>query len=150
KLTTDGQLVLLRFVLPGEAFGGVSALGERRYPVSAEASEEAQGIAWNGRTIEGLMRRQAQLALNSIELLAERLHEMQTRYEELATQQVEQRLARILMRLVQRAGKRVEGGVLVDLRLTRQDLAEMSGTSLFTASRILNRWQDAGVIESKR
>ncbi len=150
KLTADGQLVLLRFVLPGEAFGGVSALGARQYPVSAEASEDASALAWNGKTVEALLRRHPQLAMNFIDLLAERLHDMQNRYEELATQQVEQRLARILLRLVQRAGKRVDGGVLVDLRLTRQDLAEMSGTSLFTASRILNRWQDAGVIESKR
>jgi CRP-like cAMP-binding protein len=75
---------------------------------------------------------------------------MQGRYEELATQQVEQRLARTLLRLVQRAGRRVDAGVLVDVRLSRQELAEMTGTSLFTVSRVLTRWQEAGVIETRR
>jgi CRP/FNR family transcriptional regulator, nitrogen oxide reductase regulator len=75
---------------------------------------------------------------------------MQARYEELATEQVEQRLARTLLRLIQRTGRRVEGGVLIDVRLSRQEMAEMTGTSLFTVSRILNRWQEAGLIELRR
>jgi CRP-like cAMP-binding protein len=150
QLTADGELVLLRLVVPGEAFGGVAALGQRTYPVSAEAAEDCVAWSWNGRTMDRLLRRHPQLAMNFIAFLAERLHDMQARYEELATEQVEQRLARTLLRLVQRTGRRVEGGVLVDVRLSRQELAEMTGTSLFTVSRILNRWQEAGVIQLRR
>ncbi len=150
QLTADGELVLVRLVMPGEAFGGVAALGERTYPVSAEASEDSVALSWSGRTMDRLLRKHPQLALNFIELLAERLHDMQARYEELATEQVEQRLARTLLRLLKRAGREVEGGTLVDVRLSRQELAEMTGTSLFTVSRILNRWQEAGVIQSHR
>lgn len=147
QLTADGELVLLRLVMPGDAFGGVAALGQKTYPVSAEAAEDCVALRWNGRTIDRLLRRHPQLAMNFIAFLAERLHDMQARYEELATEQVEQRLARMLLRLVQRGGRRVEGGVLIDVRLTRQELAEMIGTSLYTVSRILNRWQEAGVIK---
>ena len=150
QLTSDGQLVLLRLVVPGEAFGGIAAFGNRKYPVSAEAVDDCTVTAWNGRTIDRLLRRYPQLAINLIEFLSERLHDMQSRYEELATQQVERRLARTLLRLVRRVGRRVDGGVLIDVRLSRQELAEMAGTSLFTASRILKRWQDAGVIRSQR
>jgi CRP-like cAMP-binding protein len=137
-------------IVPGEAFGGVAAFGDRRYPVSAEAGEDCVALIWNGRAMDRLLRRYPQLAMNLISLLTERLHDMQSRYEELATEQVEQRLARTLLRLVQRTGRRVEGGVLVDVRLSRQDLAEMSGASLFTVSRMLKRWQEAGVIQSRR
>ena len=150
QLTADGDLVLLRLVVPGEAFGGVAALGQRTYPVSAEAAEDCVALSWGGRAMDRLLRRHPQLAMNFIAYLAERLHDMQARYEELATEQVEQRLARTLLRLVQRAGRRVEGGVLVDVRLTRQELAEMTGTSLFTVSRILNRWKEAGIIQLRR
>lgn len=100
--------------------------------------------------MDRLLRQHPQLAMNFITFLAERLHEMQARYEELATQQVEQRLARTLIRLEQSTGRPVEGGVLVDVRLSRQELAEMTGTSLFTVSRMLNRWQEAGVIQLRR
>lgn len=150
QLTPDGQLVLVRLVVPGEAFGGVAALGNRAYPVSAQAAGDCVILQWSGKTMDRLLRRHAQLAINLIDLLAERVHQLQLRYEELATLQVEQRLGRMLLRLMQRTGRRVEGGVLVDVRLSRQDLAEMTGTSLFTVSRILKRWQDAGMIQSKR
>jgi CRP-like cAMP-binding protein len=150
QLTADGELVLVRLVVSGEAFGGVAALKERTYPVSAEAAENCVALSWKGRTMDRLLREHPQLAMNFIAFLAERLHDMQARYEELATEQVEQRLARTLLRLVQRAGRRVEGGVLLDVRLSRQELAEMTGTSLFTVSRILNRWQEAGVIQLRR
>ncbi len=149
QLTADGDLVLIRLVMPGEAFGGVAAMGERKYPVSAEVAEDSVALSWSGRTMDRLLRRHPQLSLNFIELLAERLHDMQARYEELATEQVEQRLARTLLRLMKRAGREVEGGILVDVRLSRQELAEMTGTSLFTASRTLNRWREAGLIESR-
>jgi len=150
QLTPDGQLVLLRLVVPGEPLGGVAALGQQTYPVSADAAEDCVAMSWNGRTMDRLLRRHPQLAINFIELLTERLHDMQARYEELATERVEQRLARMLLRLVRRTGRRVEGGVLVDVRLSRQEMAEMTGTSLFTVSRILSRWQEAGVVESRR
>jgi CRP-like cAMP-binding protein len=150
QLNRDGQLVLLRLIVPGEAFGGIAVLGNRVYPVTAEAVEDCVALAWSGRVIERLMRRHPQLAINLIELIAERLHEMQSRYEELATQQVEQRLARMLLRLVNRAGRRIDAGVLVDIRLSSQDLAEMTGTTLFTVSRILTRWQQAGIIQTAR
>jgi CRP/FNR family transcriptional regulator, nitrogen oxide reductase regulator len=150
QLTPDGQLVLLRLVVAGEAFGGVAALGQRTYPVSAEAADDSLVLSWNGSAMDRLLRRHPQLAINFIEFLAERLHDMQARYEELATEQVEQRLARMLLRLVQRTGRRVEGGVLIDVRLSRQEMAEMTGTSLFTVSRILNRWQETGVIQLRR
>ena len=100
--------------------------------------------------MDRLLRQHAQLAINLIDLLSERLHDMQARYEELATEQVEQRLARTLLRLVKRTGRRVEQGVLVDVRLSRQELADMTGTSMFTVSRILKRWEKAGVIKSQR
>ena len=150
QLTRDGQIVLLRVIVPGEAFGGVAAFSDRTYPASAEAAEDSFALVWNGRKIDLLLRRHPQLAINFIEFLAERLHDMQARYEDLATQQVEQRLARAVLRLVRRAGRRVDGGVLIDVRLSRQDLAEMTGTSMFTVSRILKRWQETGLIKSRR
>lgn len=150
RLTPDGQMVLLRLVIAGDPIGGVAALGERHYPVSAQAADDCTVLAWDGRTMDRLLRAYPQLAINVVRFVTERLHDMQKRYEELATQQVEQRLARVLLRLATRTGRRVDEGVLIDVRLTRQDLAEMTGTTLFTVSRILNRWQKTGVIRAGR
>jgi CRP-like cAMP-binding protein len=78
------------------------------------------------------------------------VRDFQDRVRELSTERVERRIARALIRLVRQAGKKVQEGVLIDLPLSRQDLAEMSGTTLFTVSRTLSQWESKGLIQSGR
>jgi CRP-like cAMP-binding protein len=90
------------------------------------------------------------LALNGWRLVAGRFHELQNRYRDLATERVERRVARALLRLARQTGRRVENGVLLDLPLSRQDLGEMTGTTLYTVSRIMSNWEQKGLIETGR
>ena len=83
-------------------------------------------------------------------LLAQHFTDLQDRYRELATERVERRVARALLRLVRQAGKRTEEGVHIDIPLSRQDLAEMTGTTLYTVSRILSEWEQKGLVNSGR
>jgi CRP-like cAMP-binding protein len=85
-----------------------------------------------------------------LRLVADRFHDLQDRYRELATERVERRVARALLRLARQAGKRTDEGVLLDLPLSRQDLGEMTGTTLYTVSRILSGWEQNGLILSGR
>jgi CRP-like cAMP-binding protein len=82
--------------------------------------------------------------------LSVRLQELQDRLREMSTERVERRIARALLRLVSKLGRKAETGVLIDLPLSRQDLANMTGTTLYTVSRILSRWDEEGIIESGR
>jgi CRP-like cAMP-binding protein len=97
-----------------------------------------------------LMERYPRLALNALQLVAARLHELQVQYRQLATERVERRVARALLRLVQQAGRQVESGVLIDLPLSRDDIAQMTGTTLFTVSRIISRFEADGLLEAGR
>jgi CRP-like cAMP-binding protein len=75
--------------------------------------------------------------------------EMQARYRELATEQVDQRVARGLLRLTMQIGRKLpEGGI--EIILSRQDIAQMSGTTIFTISRIFSKWEQQGLIEAGR
>jgi len=76
--------------------------------------------------------------------------ELQSRQQALVTGRVEQRIALILLKLAAQAGKKTPEGVLIDLALTRQDIAEMSGTTLFTVSRTLNEWERQGMLKIGR
>jgi CRP-like cAMP-binding protein len=69
---------------------------------------------------------------------------------ELSTQRVERRIARTILRLARQSGRKIEQGVLVDLPLSRQDIAEMTGTTLYTVSRVLSDWEDRGLVQSER
>lgn len=96
------------------------------------------------------MLRYPRLALNGMKLIAEYFVHLQSRYHELSTERVEQRVARAVMRLVRQTGRKVNKGILIDMPLSRQDLAEMTGTTLFTISRILKGWEQKGFVLSER
>lgn len=150
EVTPEGQQVLVRFVSAGEAIGLIAALENTVYPLSAQAMEDCQALAWDGTSLEQLMERYPQIAMNGMRLISQRWHELEERYRELATERVEQRVAQAVLRLVRQVGRKVEGGILIDLPLTRQDLAEMIGTTLYTVSRILSRWEQEKLVETRR
>jgi len=150
KVTADGDQILVDYFGPGDGLGIFVALSDMSYPLSAQAIEECLSVAWHRETMRQLMRRYPTLALNGVEMIGRRFAALQDRYLELSTERVEQRVARALLRLVRQYGRRVEQGVLIDMPLTRQDLAEMTGTNVYNVSRILSRWEREGLVESSR
>lgn len=150
QVTLDGQQVTLRMAGPRNTFAVVAVLSKLKFPVSAQALEESTVLGWDRETMHGLMLRFPHLALNALKVLSARTREFQDRIRELATERVERRIARTVLRLARQTGRKVEAGVLLDLTLSRQDLAEMSGTTLFTVSRTLSQWESQGLIRTGR
>lgn len=150
QVTPEGQHIILRYASPGEAVGLIAVLSEAIYPVTVQAVEVSQFIAWDREGMRRLMEQYPSIALNGMSILAARVREFQDRVRELSTEKVERRIARALLRLARQTGRKVEDGVLIDMPLSRQDLAEMTGTTLFTVSRTLSQWESRGLIKSKR
>ncbi|MBK6767769.1 MAG: Crp/Fnr family transcriptional regulator [Ardenticatenales bacterium] len=150
QVTPDGQQVVVSFIMPGEGFGLVAVLAGNVYPLTAEAMDPAVGYGWDGPTYKALMARHPELSMRSLGLVARRVHEFQARNRELSTERVERRIARTLIRLTTQSGTRQSDGVRIDLPLTRQDVAEMTGTTVYTVSRILAGWHEAGIIDAGR
>lgn len=150
QIAADGHEVLMRFVTKGDAVAAVALFGGAAYPVTAGAVTDTVVVGWSRDVLQEFFQRYPSLAVNAMRLLSERLREVQERFRELATERVAQRIARALLRLVRQAGRRVEAGVLIDLPLSRQDLAEMTGTTLYTVSRVLSEWEQQGILESGR
>lgn len=149
--TPDGKQVVLRLIQPGGVFGCVAALSQGLYPGSAEATQNSRCLYLGAGTIAALMKNNPALAYNAFQLMVKRLHELQDRYRELATENVEKRLIHTLLRLMEQSGrKQKNGSVLLDLPLSRQHLAEMSGTTLYTVSRFLQKWVQQGLIQASR
>jgi CRP-like cAMP-binding protein len=96
------------------------------------------------------MEKHSGIALNALAVLGARYHEMQTRLREIATERVEQRIAHAILRLAKHAGRTTPNGIEISIPLSRQDLAEMSGTTLHTVSRVLSAWESAGHVDTGR
>lgn len=97
-----------------------------------------------------MARRFPAFGANTYRTVGTRLQETQTRVVEMSTEQVEQRIAHALLRLANQTGRKTESGIEIDFPISRQDIAEMTGTTLHTVSRVLSRWEDIGIIASGR
>lgn len=150
QLTAEGHQVVLRLVGAGEPFGGVGAFGDPTYPVSGEAIEASAALAWTSSVLRRLLETEPMLAVNALRVVAERLHDVERRYRQAMTERVERRVARALLRLVHDAGRRVDAGVEVAFPVSRQDIAEMTGTTLFTVSRLFSAWEEQGIVRGGR
>jgi CRP-like cAMP-binding protein len=151
QIAVDGQQVNLRTLNPNQLFGAVGAVEvNATYPACAQALEASSAIAIRSDKFHLLLEQRPHLSFGLMKLMTGYIQEMQERYREMATEKVEQRIARVLMRLAGQSGKRVEQGVLIELPFSRQDLAEMAGTTLFTVSRTLSAWERNGLIATGR
>lgn len=150
QVTVDGQQVIMRYITPVEEFGLLAVLSQAEYLVSAQAIEDCMVMVWEKRVMRRLMQQIPGIAERALEVLVNRIKEFQDRLREMATERVERRIARALLRLASQTGRKTEQGVLIDLPLSRQDLAEMTGTTLFTVSRTLSQWEAKGLILSGR
>lgn len=146
----DGGQLVLRYIGPGEMFGTVAALMGQPFPADALAVVDSVEIYWSVETMRELMRRHPDIAIHATSAVGERVRDLQGRLGEMSAARVEQRIARALVRLVRQAGRRTEDGVEIDFPITRQELAEMTGTTLHTVSRTLSAWEDEGLVESHR
>lgn len=150
QVTAEGQELIVRYIGPGEMCAVVALFAGQDYPATAEAVGDTSVIAWPRGTLDELMRAHPQLALNVLRLLSERMGELSDRLRELSTERVARRVARALLRLARKAGRRTDRGVEIDMPLTREDIARLTGTTLFTVSRLMADWEEAGIVASGR
>ena len=150
KTTPDGQQVIVRYIVPGEVLGIARALGRNTYPASAIAVVDCVLLAWPERLWPEFAAAFPSFGANTYKMIGQRLDDVQTQVVEMATEQVEQRVAHALLRLVQQTGKKSSDGILIDFPISRQDISEMTGTTLHTVSRLLTAWEQKGLVKSAR
>jgi len=142
-----GKEVVLEILGPGEAFGGVAVLERRPYPASAQAMEPSTVVKLPAEAVLALTEHHPGLVRELALLIGRRLRAAHDSVRALATDPVEARLAAALLRLAERDGTHAAGGGLtVPFRLTRQALADMSGTTVESAIRVMSRWTKDGLL----
>jgi CRP/FNR family transcriptional regulator, nitrogen oxide reductase regulator len=144
----DGDRIILRLAGPGEAFGALDVAPGATYSASAEALEPSHALLWDRRAIDAFVERNPVLLRNVIRIVAERMRSLEQRCSELSGQRVPQRVASTLLRLLGQVGRSADGGVLIGL--SREELAEMTGTTLFSVSRLLGEWEAQCLVKPRR
>lgn len=150
QTTAEGNQVIIRYLGPGEIAGYAALDDSATYPGTVAAVDDSHVIGLSKGAIRRLLERFPQVALNALSVLGTRYRETQLRLRELSTESVERRLARTILRLGSQAGRRTAHGIEIAFPLSRQDLAEMAGTTLHTVSRTLSGWEKDGLVMSGR
>lgn len=150
QMNPAGQQVNLRTINEWQMFGALGAVRDNAaYPATAQALEHSTALAIKSDFLREMMQSRPYLSFDLMKLMTSYIQEMQERYRELATEKVERRIAHALLRLVAQMGIKIARGG-IELTFTRQDLAEMSGTTLYTVSRVLSEWEKQGLVEAGR
>jgi CRP-like cAMP-binding protein len=150
QVTPDGQQVVVRYIGPGEMFGCVAVTGQQAYPGTASAALDSTVVAWSAAEAASLVEKHPKFGAHILRMMSGRVQEAHARMREMATERVERRVARALLRLAREAGKRTEVGIEIAMPLSRQDVAEMTGTTLYTVSRLLSAWEQDGLVDTGR
>lgn len=150
QVTHDGQQIIVRVVHPGDLFGFARALQRADYPGTATTASESVILSWHTDLWPQFVEQNPHLAVSTMQTIGQRLEEAHTRIREMSTQEVERRVAHAVLRLSQQAGRKEDDGIRIDFPISRQDIAEMTGTTLHTVSRIISSWEALGLVQGGR
>ena len=150
KSTAEGGEVTVRYIGPGELMGIATALGRTTYPASAMAAVDCVVLAWPSSLWSEFASAYPAFGASTYQTVGNRLQDAHTRVVEMSTEHVDQRVAHALLKLVNQTGRKTEEGLMIDFPISRQDIAEMTGTTLHTVSRLMSAWEGKGLVRSGR
>jgi CRP-like cAMP-binding protein len=148
QLGMGGAEVILRLGAPGDVIGASDMLYVGKHRTTAQAFRECRAFVWDAPAFRALVDRFPALHQNMVRILGEHLQELEERFREVATERVGPRVARQLVRLQASIGRHVDGEV--EVAMSREELAQMTGTTLFTVSRLLSAWEARGMVRPRR
>jgi CRP/FNR family transcriptional regulator len=150
KAIPSGKEVILEIFGAGDPVGAVVAYEGRPYPASAVALEKTSCLVLRRAPFFGLLERHPTLVRGFLLGLTQRIVELTRRIPEVAGGRVETRFAHLFLKLADRMGRRTADGIAIPMALSRQDLADLTGTTIETCIRVMSRWGKDGLVRTEK
>ncbi len=150
KVLPSGKEIILEIFGPGDPVGAVVAYEGRPYPATAIAIEPVQCILVRRPEFFSLLEQHPSFVRGFLTGMAQRIVELTRRIPEVAGGRVETRFAHLFLKLAERTGQARADGRFVPVSLSRQELAELTGTTTETCIRIMSRWGKEGIVTTER
>jgi CRP-like cAMP-binding protein len=144
----NGAEVILRLCGPGELVGTLGLSTKGRHCATARSLCDCTALVWETGVFESVSRRFPILRFNTALILAKQLQDMEERFREISTYRVAARLSREIGRLIDKVGHPDKGAV--EISISREELAQLIGTTVFTVSRLLADWDKRGIVAARR
>lgn len=150
KVSVDGNNILVDILKQGEFFGNLDPFGSAAYGETAVAQVSSCILKIDSNNFRSILNKFPKAALDVLDILSTRLRDAQEIIKQLSSSSVENRIAYTLLKLSQKLGEEKEMGILIQIPLSRNDIAGMTGTTPETTSRIISKMQKDGIIETGR
>jgi len=150
RSTPQGSEVAIELLGPGQCLGLVVAIEGREYPLSAIAVTHSWYLKIPARALMEIYNSNPNLRDHIVRSLGPRLRKAHDMMARMSTGKVEQRIAAVLLILADSYGEALTDGTRIAVPLTRQDLAEMAGTTVETSIRVMSRFQKDGVVSTDK
>jgi CRP-like cAMP-binding protein len=150
KMMPNGKDVILEVFGPGDPLGAVAAYMDRPFPASAMALEDTTCVIIPRPAFFRLLETHPSLVRGLLLGLTTRLVELTNRLAELTGGRIEPRFARWFLKLGSEMGRDERGGRFVPLALSRQELADLTGTTIETCIRIMSRWNKDDIVRTEK
>ena len=150
KMLPSGKDLILEVFGTGDPLGAVAAYDGRPFPASAVAIEDTTCLVIPRPAFFKLLEQHPTLVRGLLLGLTHRLVELTNRLAELSAGTIERRFARLFLKLASEMGHQERGGTFVPLSLSRQELADMTGTTIETCIRIMSRWGKQNVVRTEK
>jgi CRP/FNR family transcriptional regulator, nitrogen oxide reductase regulator len=150
KMTPAGKDVILEIFGTGDPFGAVAAYEGRPFPASAIALEETMCLLTPRGQFFSLLEAHPSLVRGLLLGLTQRLIELTNRLTEMTGGRVEARFARLFLKLGENVGRAGRDGTIVPMPLSRQELADLTGTTIETCIRIMSRWGKDEIVRTEK
>lgn len=148
KFAMNGDAVIFGLGLSGDVICPANLVSNGKYSTTVQSLRPCRALVWSVQDFKCLMENCPVLHKNYLQIQHGHLLEIEERFFEMATKTVSQRLARQLVRLHGRA-VRLAGG-FAEISVSREELAQMTGTTVFSACRVLVDWENRGLVRSRR
>jgi len=149
KLSNEGKELILELVPPNEIFGGIAVVRGFPYPANAVAMEDSEILKMSRKNLLSIMDRFPNLMYCMAMNIGDRIKDTHETLKNIALEKVESRIASLLIKLSDKAGEKVSEGVAINMKLTKQDIAEMVGTTVETSIRTMSKLTKAGLVAVK-
>lgn len=146
KLSHEGKEVILEIIQPGDIFGGVAVLKNISYPANAVTMEDTEVLKISRKNLMRILDRFPNF-MHCIALqLGDRMKSSYDSLKNIALERVEARIAALLLKLAGKVGVETKDGLMIDMRLTKQDVADMVGTTVETSIRTFTKFKKQGLV----
>lgn len=149
KISQEGKEIILEIIPANEFFGGIAVVRGFPYPANAIAMDDTEVLKISRKNLLSIMDRFPNLMYCMAMNIGDRIKGSHETLKSIALEKVEARIGSLLIKLSDKAGEKGHDGIVINMKLTKQDIAEMVGTTVETSIRTMSKFSKAGLISSK-